>query len=111
MPRSCWRSGSRCSTIAVQHHHAHFGVALAEHDDRPGPDDPAGDPVIGLALDGMGLGDDGALWGGELPWVHGARTAHRWRRLDHLPLLPLPDGGAEAQATLALIAGMARASP
>lgn len=83
--------------IAVQHHHAHIGVALAEQDARPGPLDPACNPVIGLALDGMGLGDDGDLWGGELLWVHGARTAHRWRRLDHLPPLPLPGGDAAAR--------------
>jgi hydrogenase maturation protein HypF len=50
--------GARC--VEVGHHHAHIAACLGEHG---WPLD--GGQVIGVALDGIGLGDDGTLWGGE----------------------------------------------
>lgn len=75
--------------IGVQHHHAHIGVVQAEQ----APDGP----VIGLALDGFGLGIDGAPWGGEVLCVDDRRTAHRWHRVDHLAPIALPGGDIAAR--------------
>lgn len=69
-------------SIGVQHHHAHITSCMAEHNI------PTGTPVIGVAFDGTGYGDDRAVWGGEFI----LSDYFSYTRYAHLAYVPLPGG-------------------
>ncbi len=70
----------------AQHHHAHLAACLAEH--AIAPDD---DRSVGIILDGLGLGEDGTIWGGE--FLLGGYGG--FERVGHFDPVALP-GGAMA---------------
>ena len=65
---------------SVAHHHAHLAACLVEHgydSDTP--------PVLAAIFDGLGMGDNGELWGGE--FLYG--NYHGYQRLGHFQPIAL----------------------
>lgn len=68
--------------LTLQHHAAHAFALAAEHNLL--------EPCLALCLDGMGLGSDHKLWGGEVLQID-SKSA-KWQRLGHLTNFPLIGG-------------------
>jgi len=52
-----WAKKQNIPFLQVQHHYAHILSTMCEHQ--------LSEPVLGIAWDGTGYGDDGTIWGGE----------------------------------------------
>jgi hydrogenase maturation protein HypF len=85
--------------VAVQHHRAHIASVLAERDAWE-------TPVVGVAWDGTGYGDDGAIWGGEF---FTGTLAGRLVRAANLRPVQLPGGDAAALFPPQCLAGFVSA--
>jgi hydrogenase maturation protein HypF len=83
---SRYAAASGLPEVVVQHHHAHVASVLADAGYYEGK-------VIGVAFDGAGLGDDGAVWGGEFLIA----DMEGYERAGHLKYVPLPGGDAAAR--------------
>lgn len=55
-----WAQAWEVPVKAIQHHKAHFGALLGEHNLVD-----IQHPILGVIWDGTGLGEDGQIWGGE----------------------------------------------
>lgn len=77
---------SNLPLIAVQHHHAHIAACLAEHGFARDSS-----PVLGVVFDGLGMGMDNQLWGGEFLLADYAGFS----RLAYLQPIAMP-GGVQA---------------
>ena len=62
--------------IQIQHHKAHVASVAAEHTLTA---------YVGIAVDGLGYGDDGNIWGGE---VFDVKNGNEFRRIGHLEEQP-----------------------
>ena len=66
---------NKLELVPVQHHRAHIAAATTE-------------PCIGIAIDGVGYGDDGTVWGGEIF----SGQVPDLRRVAHLEPVAMPGG-------------------
>ncbi len=62
--------------IQIQHHKAHVASVAAEHNIKE---------YVGIAMDGLGYGDDGKIWGGE---VFKVNQGNNFKRVGHLEEQP-----------------------
>ena len=79
--------------LQVQHHYAHAASIMAEH---------GLDEIIGIALDGVGYGTDGNVWGGEVIYL----SYEDVERLAHIDYYPLPGGDLASYYPLRALMGV-----
>ena len=88
------------NTFQVQHHHAHILALMADNFLPPEA------KILGIALDGVGYGADGTVWGGEI--FESSYSAYE--RLGHLLPQPMPGGDLAARTparmTLGILSGV-----
>ncbi|MFA5331707.1 MAG: carbamoyltransferase HypF [Methanoregula sp.] len=77
--------------VPVQHHRAHIAATTT-------------DPCIGIAIDGVGYGDDRTVWGGEI--FSGQVPA--LQRVGHLEPVPMPGGDLATRFPERMLYGILR---
>lgn len=91
---SKWAHHQGLPVTEVQHHHAHIVSVMAEHG--------LTDAVCGIAFDGTGYGEDGAIWGGEVLLAN--RQA--FERFANFAYVPMPGGAAAIKHPLRMAYGV-----
>jgi len=66
--------------LSVQHHFAHIASCMGENN--------INEKVIGVSFDGIGLGSDGNIWGGEFLIA----DYKSFQRIGHIRYIPMPGG-------------------
>ncbi len=70
-------SQNSAPVVQVQHHHAHIASCMAENG--------VNEKIIGVAMDGVGLGTDGNIWGGEI-MIADLCDYERVMHFDYIPI-------------------------
>ncbi len=93
-PNTRWARESGLPTQAVWHHFAHAAAVAGEH--------PSDAPLLCFTWDGVGLGPDNTLWGGEA--LLGRPGA--WQRVASFRPFRLPGGERARSPAMALSVGV-----
>ncbi len=83
-------------TLQVQHHHAHMLALMADNSL------PLDSRILGIALDGVGYGSDGTVWGGELF----ESSYFGFGRAGHLLPQPMPGGDLASKIPSRMVLGI-----
>ncbi|AKB77099.1 [NiFe] hydrogenase metallocenter assembly protein HypF [Methanosarcina horonobensis HB-1 = JCM 15518] len=83
-------------TLQVQHHYAHILALMADNSL------PVDSRILGIALDGVGYGGDGTVWGGEFL----GSSYFGYERLGHLLPQPMPGGDLAVKNPSRMVLGM-----
>jgi hydrogenase maturation protein HypF len=86
----------RENTLQIQHHHAHMLALMADNSL------PLDAQILGIALDGVGYGSDGTVWGGELF----ESSYFRHERIGHLLPQPMPGGDLASKIPSRMVLGI-----
>jgi hydrogenase maturation protein HypF len=84
------------NTLQVQHHYAHMLALMADNSL------PLDSQILGIALDGVGYGSDGTVWGGELF----DSSYFGYERVGHLLLQPMPGGDIASKVPSRMVLGI-----
>lgn len=90
-----WSRRSGAELVKVQHHWAHIAAVMAEHG-------VCGEEVVGIAVDGVGLGKDGTAWGGEVLLA----SLNGFERVGCLKPQKMPGGDLAAEFPARMLAGI-----
>ncbi len=82
-----------CDVYGVQHHHAHAGALFVDH---------GIEELICIAADGVGYGDDGSAWGGEILHAKG----ENYKRLGSLMSQNMAGGDLTTKYPIRMVMAM-----
>lgn len=91
-----WASKNSAEIIHLQHHRAHVLSVAAEKRIDPT------EKIVGIAIDGVGFGDDGNIWGGEVFYGNAMNLV----RVGHISYSPMPGGDLATKYPLRMLVGI-----